>query len=160
MPFIADIRRTGIGAVAAAAIALSGCQGTGGDAETLGTLGGAGAGALLGSQIGAGTGNTVATVLGAVGGALAGRALGERLDQRNQRRATLAEQSAVAQNQQVSWTDPETRTRGTVEPIRTFQTAQGNVCREYAHTVYIDGEPETATGVACRQADGTWRLQG
>jgi hypothetical protein len=34
------------------------------------------------------------------------------------------------------------------------------VCRDYTHTVYIQGQPEVLTGTACRQPDGTWRNVG
>ena len=33
----------------------------------------------------------------------------------------------------------------------------GTDCRDYTHTIYINGRPETARGTACRQPDGTWR---
>ncbi|WP_035714543.1 hypothetical protein [Azorhizobium doebereinerae] len=29
-------------------------------------------------------------------------------------------------------------------------------CRDYSHTIYVQGKPETTRGVACRSADGTW----
>jgi surface antigen len=30
-------------------------------------------------------------------------------------------------------------------------------CREFTHTIYVDGEPQVARGTACRQEDGSWR---
>ena len=32
----------------------------------------------------------------------------------------------------------------------------GEPCREYTHTVYIDGQPQTGRGTACRNPDGSW----
>ena len=90
----------------------------------------------------------------------ADRELGQYLEERDTQRAAQAEQQAVAQNQAVTWTNPDTGYRGEVVPVDTYQTAEGNLCREYQHTVYIDGRAETATGTACRQPDGTWRLVG
>jgi surface antigen len=29
-------------------------------------------------------------------------------------------------------------------------------CREYTHTIYINGQPRTGRGIACRNPDGTW----
>ncbi|GGF53314.1 hypothetical protein GCM10007301_10960 [Azorhizobium oxalatiphilum] len=29
-------------------------------------------------------------------------------------------------------------------------------CRDYSHTIYVQGKPLTTRGVACRSADGTW----
>jgi len=45
-----------------------------------------------------------------------------------------------------------------VTPTKTYQTANGTYCREYQTTVLIDGKQERATGTACRQADGSWRV--
>ena len=33
----------------------------------------------------------------------------------------------------------------------------GMNCRQYTHTIYIDGKPQTARGAACRNPDGTWQ---
>ena len=33
---------------------------------------------------------------------------------------------------------------------------RGHNCRSYTHTIYIDGQPQTARGTACRNPDGTW----
>jgi len=30
-------------------------------------------------------------------------------------------------------------------------------CRQFTHTIYIDGKPQTARGTACRNPDGTWQ---
>ena len=32
-------------------------------------------------------------------------------------------------------------------------------CREFQKKIFIDGHPEHAYGVACRQPDGTWKIQ-
>jgi surface antigen len=29
-------------------------------------------------------------------------------------------------------------------------------CRQYTHTVYIDGKPQVTRGTACRNSDGSW----
>lgn len=128
--------------------------------ETLGTVGGAAAGGILGSQIGGGTGNVVATGVGAVLGALAGRELAKRLSSQDQERAATAERTAVARNESITWNNPDTGNRGTIEPNRTYTNSDGRTCRDYSHTVYVDGQPETARGTACQQADGTWTLVG
>jgi surface antigen len=126
--------------------------------ETVGTLGGAAGGGLLGSQIGGGSGQLAATAVGTLVGALAGGKLGGYLQGNDQRTATQAEQSAVAQGEPIQWTNPETGNRGTIEPTRTYQDQSGQTCREYQHTVYVGGRAEQARGNACLQADGTWRI--
>ena len=44
---------------------------------------------------------------------------------------------------------------GTIVPGPAYQQAS-NTCRQYTHTIYIDGKPQTARGAACRNPDGTW----
>ena len=34
----------------------------------------------------------------------------------------------------------------------------GRDCREFEQEIYIDGRRQTATGTACREMDGTWRI--
>jgi surface antigen len=57
--------------------------------------------------------------------------------------------------QPIVWSNPEGKTAGTATP----QPAnQGDQCREYQTTITIAGRPQAAWGIACRQADGSWRL--
>jgi surface antigen len=39
------------------------------------------------------------------------------------------------------------------------QAATSPDCREFTQTVMIGGQPRQATGEACPQPDGTWRIQ-
>jgi len=142
---------------AALALSLGACQ-TGSTSETIGTLGGGAGGALIGSQFGSGTGKLAATALGAVAGAFAGRAIAQRLDGASENRAMAAEQEAVAQNQTITWNNPQGNSRGSVQPLRTYQNSNGQTCRDYTHTINVEGKRETARGTACRQSDGTWQL--
>ncbi len=147
-------------AAALATMAMLGAcaQGQGPSNETLGTVGGAAAGGILGSQVGGGAGNVVATGVGAVLGALAGREIAKRMSGQDQERAATAERTAVARNEAITWNNPESGNRGTIEPNRTYTNQQGRTCRDYTHTVYVDGQPEKVNGTACQQADGTWTL--
>jgi hypothetical protein len=60
-------------------------------------------------------------------------------------------------NQSSTWVNPD-GTSGTVAPLRTFENAQGQPCREFQQTIVIGGRPEQGYGTACRQPDGTWRI--
>ncbi|HYI69777.1 MAG TPA: RT0821/Lpp0805 family surface protein [Skermanella sp.] len=151
------MRRTTIAALAALSLGLGACEGMS-TGETLGALGGAAGGGLLGSQIGGGSGKLATTAVGTLVGALAGGKLGGYLQGNDQQTATQAEQSAVAEGEPIQWTNPETGNRGTIEPTRTYQDQSGQTCREYQHTVYIEGRAEKARGEACQQADGSWRI--
>ncbi|WP_348771546.1 RT0821/Lpp0805 family surface protein [Azospirillum sp. SYSU D00513] len=126
--------------------------------ETLGTLGGAGVGAVIGSQIGGGTGKLVAVGVGTLLGAFAGREIARRLDPADERQAAVAERNAIAQNQTIRWDNPQSGYTGTVEPVRSYQNANGQLCRDYTHTIVVDGRYETARGTACQGNDGNWRL--
>lgn len=64
-------------------VLLVGCQNMG-TKQTIGTVAGGAAGALIGSQIGGGSGRVVATGVGAVVGALAGGAIGKQMDEKDQ----------------------------------------------------------------------------
>lgn len=124
---------------------------------TLGTLGGAAAGALAGSQIGSGAGNIAATAGGAVLGAILGGELGRRIDRNDQMAAAQAQNQALATNAPITWNDPSGDVYGTVTPVRTYQSG-GRYCREYVHTVYIDGRARDARGTACQLDDGSWQI--
>ncbi len=127
--------------------------------------------ALLGGLLGAGAGAGIAAAAGgspgvivasALGGALLGGFVGHKLDNRDKQMASQAATQAFEKNQtgQASvWNNPETGNSGTVTPTKTYQLATGQYCREYTQTITIGGEPQKTYGTACRQADGTWKIQ-
>lgn len=123
----------------------------------LGTVGGAVVGGLLGSTIGRGSGQVAATVGGAVLGGLVGGGIGNQLDESNRRAAWAAQQQAFTNNSVTSWGTPGAPTYGSVEPLRTY-VLDGRYCREYQHTLYIDGRPQQARGTACQMPNGTWQV--
>ena len=144
----------------AAAIALAGCEGQG-PKQTGGTLIGAAAGGLAGAQFGSGTGKVVAATLGVLAGAWAGGELGKALDQVDKQRMQKTAQTSLENNkvgETASWSNPDSGNKGTVTPVKTYQTAEGQYCREYQQTVTIGGKTEEAYGTACRQPDGTWKI--
>jgi len=127
---------------------------------SIGALGGAAFGGLIAAAAGGGG----AAIAGAViGGALIGGFAGNALDQRDKRLAAEAQQQALESartGQAVPWSNPDTGHTGTVTPVRTFQGASGQYCREFQSDVIIDGKPDKAWGTACRQPDGSWKVQG
>jgi surface antigen len=141
-------------------LALPGCA-TSGRKEGAGTLIGAGTGALLGAQVGSGRGKLVAVAVGALAGAMMGQEIGRSLDRADQLAMERNAQQALEHNksyQASSWTNPDTGNSGNITPVRTFQTAQGQYCREYQQTVIVGGQEQQAYGSACRQPDGSWRI--
>ncbi len=126
-----------------------------------GVLGGVG-GAVAGAQFGKGTGRLATTATGALLGAWLGSSIGASLDEvdqmKHQQTATQAFEygrSGVSQ----SWSNPDTGHSGSVTPINVVQQPNGSYCREYKQTITVDGQLQQAYGTACRQPDGTWRVQ-
>lgn len=154
---------TGILAAAAAALMLAGCSGPGNaPKQDQGLVAGAVAGGVLGSQIGRGKGSVVGTVLGAVVGGVVGSEIGRSLDDRDRRYAHQAEMDAFERgqsNQPVRWRNPDNGRYGEVVPGPSYRRGPQD-CREYTHTVYIDGRPQAMRGTACRNPDGTWSNVG
>lgn len=149
--------------VFAAALTLAGCAGDDGPSggEVAGAAGGAVVGGVVGSQIGSGTGRLIATGAGAALGALVGQQIGKALSEEDEERMTATTGDALENNrtgETSTWNNPDTGHRGEVTPTETYRRDDGQPCREFRQTVYIDGEPEQAYGTACRQPDGTWKI--
>jgi len=123
------------------------------------TVGGAAVGALAGGVIGqiAG-GNTGATLAGAAIGGLVGGAIGNALDTEDRQRAQAAQMQALeygSPGAPVSWRG-DSGAYGTIVPGPAYARGGSPRCREFTHTIYVDGQPQIARGTACRNADGTW----
>jgi len=149
----------------AVGVLLSGCSnGQGGvDHEGTGLVLGSLAGGIVGNQIGKGRqGTALATVAGAVVGGIVGSQIGKNLDERDRRYAQEAEYDALERGQSgVSreWRDPDTGHYGEIVPSRPYKRGVAD-CRDYTHTIYIDGRPQQMRGTACRNPDGTWASVG
>ncbi len=144
-----------------AAVAVSGCE-TAGDKEVLGGVLGAAGGGLLGSQVGGGSGKLAATALGAVGGLLVGSSIGRTMDDVDRMKHQQAASQAferLPSGTASSWQNPDSGNYGTVTPTRTYQQAGGEYCREFTQTVVVGGKSEQGYGTACRQPDGSWKIQ-
>lgn len=147
-----------------AALALAGCQGAdleNNPKQTLGTVIGAGLGALAGSQFGGGKGQMAAVALGALAGAWAGSELGKSLDAADRGYMNRNAQDSLEYNRAgatSSWKNPDSGNSGQFRPTKTYKTSRGEHCRDYEQTIYVDGREETALGRACRRDDGTWEI--
>jgi surface antigen len=143
------------------ALALTGCAPTMGPKETGGTILGAGTGALLGAQVGGGRGRLVAVAIGTLAGALIGQGIGQSLDRADQLAMERNAQYALENTRTrvtTTWRNPDTGNYGSITPVETYQTRQGQYCREYTQTVVVAGQAQQAYGTACRQPDGTWLI--
>jgi surface antigen len=123
---------------------------------------GAVTGAVVGNQFGSGAGRALATAAGAVVGGIVGSEIGRKLDKADRRRAAAAEYYALEEEKVGSsrdWRSPDSGHRGEVVITREYRR-NGRPCRDYEHTIYIDGEPDILTGTSCRGEDGRWRSTG
>jgi surface antigen len=152
-----------LSAAALVAISVAACAATPetgqGAKENTGTLVGALAGGLIGSQFGGGTGERIAAGLaGAAIGGMIGNRIGAGMDDEDKQRAYAAQMQALESGRSgaaVAWKNPDSGRYGSVVPGPAYQ-ANGLQCRQYTHTIYIDGKPQVARGSACRNPDGTW----
>jgi len=120
-------------------------------------LGGVGGG-VLGAQIGGGHGRTAAIIAGAIIGAIIGQDIGRSIDRTDELRAhEVLEVNRTGQTTQ--WVNPDRGTTVAVTPTKTYQVAGGEYCREYQTEVIVGGKKESAYGTACRQPDGSWKIQ-
>ncbi|PLX82342.1 MAG: hypothetical protein C0617_14580 [Desulfuromonas sp.] len=140
---------------------LAACTPGMGPKESTSTVIGAGSGALLGAQIGKGRGQLVAVAIGTLAGAILGQEAGKSLDRADQlymqRNAQYALESTRT-NTTTTWRNPDTGNYGTITPIETYQTGQGQYCREYQQAITVGGQQQQAYGTACRQPDGSWMI--
>src|ERR1700733_5766984 len=135
----------------AAALWLAACSSDTGRKESRGTA--------ISSFVGGSVDNRGAgTSIGAGFGALLGDRAGAALDDEDKRRAVVAELQALETGPSgapVAWRNPESGLYAKVFPAPVYQE-NGAACREYTHTVYIEGSAQTEHGTACRRSDGTW----
>ena len=124
-------------------------------------------GALTGGALAYGLGQDSSkkelwTVLGIGLGAMIGQSIGQQLDERDQYLMAQTFEFAMEKaptNETAKWENPDTGVGGSVTPTKTYSTTQGTPCREFTTSVSIGGQTEQAYGTACRQADGSWKIQ-
>lgn len=86
---------------------------------------------------------------------VSGGPLGSKLDPADRSAAGAAQMTAVETGERKSWRGKQ-GAFGLVEPGPEATRSEG-VCRDYSHTIYIDGRPQSGKGLACR-TQGVWRI--
>ncbi len=64
--------------------------------------------------------------------------------------------------QPARWHNPDSGSKGSIEPLRTFKISTGQWCREYAQATDLRGWQEqkvTLRAIACREAGGRWKTR-
>lgn len=143
--------------VAIAIVSLAGCAQDRPN-ESFGTILGGAIGGIAGHQVGSGSGRVAATIVGTlIGGAIGGN-VGRTMDQVDRQRvATTLERTP--DNHSVYWQNPNSGAEYATTPIRTYTNRAGSPCREFQQTAYVGGKRQNVYGTACRQADGSWKIQ-
>ena len=124
---------------------LSGCSTTSGSKSDGGTF----------SSLTGGAKKPATGVIAALGNGLIGNA---SLDASDRKRALQAEYQALEYSpagKTVEWKNSSGTRSGEVVAAQPYQVGSQN-CRQYTHTVRIDGTPQSARGTACRNEDGSW----
>ena len=143
----------------ACVVAVSGCATDQGPKQQGGMVIGGILGGLLGNQVGGhGAGRTAAVIAGTLAGAAIGGMIGQSMDTTD-RLNTSATLENVRTGVPSTWRNPDTGNQYTVVPTKTYETGTGP-CREYTIDAIINGQKEKVYGTACRQPDGSWKVQG
>ncbi len=87
-----------------------------------------------------------------------GKNVGHDLNQVELRQALKAEFEALEYSpagQPVEWKNPVSGNSGVVTASKTYDVGLSN-CRQYVHSLIVNGETKTALGTACKEQDGNW----
>jgi surface antigen len=100
---------------------------------------------------------TAAIIAGTIAGAAIGGAVGRSMDETD-RLKTAATLETVRTGVSSTWRNPDTGSQYAVTPTKTYEASSGP-CREYTIDALIGGKKEKVYGTACRQPDGSWKMQ-
>lgn len=134
--------------VAALVVTLAGCT-TG--------AGGGSTSALVGGFAPSEPAQTPRAIAAAMGGGLLGGSASQ-LGDRDRQLALEAEYRALEygrSGEAIAWQGDNSATSGQVTALQPYRVGSQD-CRQYSHTVRVDGQTQTVQGAACRNADGSW----
>lgn len=133
------------------------------DNHEIGTIAGAAGGAAAGRAIGGdGTGGYVGLILGAIAGGYLGGKVADWLTSRDHAQMAQTTNKALETGKSgatYNWANSESGNKGSVTPQQSYKTQDGTTCRDFSSSVTsAQGQQASGSGVACKQADGTWRI--
>jgi surface antigen len=117
-------------------------------------------GGLLGNAISRGPQRGAGTAVGAILGGVVGASIGNNLNCEERSYAIDAEYrgfEAGRPHSRYNWRSPRGDAYGYVQ-VGDYYQERGRRCATYTQEIWVHGRPETASGRACRQPDGTWRM--
>lgn len=97
-------------------------------------------------------------IIGRLNGGLLAQGIGRALQPDERKLALEAEYHALEEapgGEATAWQSPDRPVSGKVVAAPPYQVGSQN-CRQYTHTVTINGASREARGAACRNADGSW----
>lgn len=136
---------------------LSSCATNKGPNESGGMIIGGILGGVLGHEIGSGHGRTIATIVGTMVGTSIGGNVGRSMDETdrlNVSRSLETVRTGVA----TSWKNPDTGNHYSMVPTSTIEKGE-QPCREYQIDATVGGKAEKIYGTACRNPDGSWKVE-
>jgi surface antigen len=149
-----------------APLVLSGCTGMSktGMGGGIGSIAGAGAGALIGNAVGGKDGTWIGALAGAAAGGLIGAGIGAYLDDQDKQTAAAAEAQVLnhptqpGQTASATWkSDHNPNVSGTVVVTDAGPNTQGQECKKTTHTVYSGGQEHVDNAVQCKDPrTGAW----
>jgi surface antigen len=92
-----------------------------------------------------------------------GDQIGAQLDERDRLLAAQNLQYSLESTKNgavTTWQNPNTGNGGTATPTTTVVKSDGTPCREFTTEIQVGRETQQGYGTACRQADGSWKIQG
>ena len=93
-----------------------------------------------------------------MGDGLLGGTVGSALDEGDRRTALQAEYRALEYTpagDAVEWRGAGSNISGAVTAAQPYRVGSQD-CRQYSHTISLDGQKQTVRGTACRNKDGSW----
>lgn len=128
-----------------------------------GVIAGALIGGLLGNTLGRGGGKGGATIAGVVAGGALGAALTKNLDCEDRSYAYRTYYDGFNSgrtNVPYRWRNPNNGNYGEFRVNNYANDPAGFRCANFTQEIYVRGRPQTGTGRACQQPDGTWAIVG
>lgn len=125
--------------------------------EAVGNVIGGVVGGIAGNQVGGGDGKKLATVAGALIGWFVGGSIGKSMDEAD-KYCTGQALSHAPDGSSVEWRNPDEDADYKVTPTKTIKS-EDKYCREYTTEATIGGETQQTYGTACRQVDGSWKIE-
>jgi len=129
--------------------------------DPAGVIAGALIGGLVGNAVGNGGGRGGATVAGVIVGGALGAAMTRNLNCEDRSYAYKTYYDGFNSgraNSNYQWRNPNNGHYGNFRVVSYANDPDGFRCANYSQEIFIQGRPQTTTGRACQQPDGTWTI--